>query len=54
MDKKTIKYHNKSDRPDNLVKRENDIIEKCIEIQKLLPDFMKGYFIYLKTSVLPL
>lgn len=54
MDQKPIKYHNKSDKPDNLVKRENDIIEKCIHIQKTLPEFMKGYFIYLKTSVLPL
>lgn len=54
MDESKLKYHNKSDRPDNLVKRENDIIEKSLGLQAELPAFLEDYFLYLKTSVLPL
>ncbi|KXZ39840.1 Site-specific recombinase XerD [Alkalithermobacter thermoalcaliphilus JW-YL-7 = DSM 7308] len=48
---KTIKIHNKSDKPYNIVLKENQAIEKCINIQNSLPDFMKDYFIYLKNAV---
>ncbi|MGL5694978.1 MAG: tyrosine-type recombinase/integrase, partial [Peptostreptococcaceae bacterium] len=41
----------KSDRPDNIVYRDNDLMEKCIKIEKSLPNFMKDYFVYLKGSV---
>ncbi|MDK2586744.1 tyrosine-type recombinase/integrase [Romboutsia sedimentorum] len=51
MDNKTLKIHNKSDKPDNIVTRNNDLIERCISIEKKLPKFMKDYFIYLKGSV---
>lgn len=50
-DKKTIKIHNKSDKPDNIVLKENHIIEKCIFVENSLPKFMKDYFVYLKGSV---
>ena len=30
-DKKIIKIHNKSDKPDNIVFRDNVLIEKCIK-----------------------
>ncbi len=52
--KKEIKVHNKSDRPDNIVRRENEIIEKCLSIERELPKFMKDFFIFLKNNVLPM
>ena len=51
--KKEIKIHNKSDKPDNLLKRENEIFERCRELEKELPYFMRGFFSYLKSGVLP-
>ncbi|KKY00184.1 recombinase [Paraclostridium benzoelyticum] len=48
---KTIKIHNKSDKPDNIVLRDNRVIEKCIQVENNLPRFMKDYCIYLKGSV---
>ena len=50
-DKKIIKIHNKSDKPDNIVFKENVLIERCIKVENKLPKFMKDYFIYLKGSV---
>ena len=51
---KQIKIHNKSDRPDNVVKKENDIYIQCESIEKELPKFLRGYFAYLKGNVLPM
>lgn len=48
---KALKIHNKSDKPDNIVIRDNNVIERCISIENSLPKFMKDYFIYLKGSV---
>jgi site-specific recombinase XerD len=48
---KIVKINNKSNKPDNIVIRDNDIIDRCISVQKKLPGFMKDYFIYLKGSV---
>lgn len=48
---KILKINNKSDKPDNIVIRDNNIAEKCIKIENQLPKFMKDYFIYLKGSV---
>ena len=45
-DKKIIKIHNKSDKPDNIVFKENVLIERCIKVENKLPKFMKDYFIY--------
>ena len=50
-DKKTIRIHNKSDKPDNIVLKEHQVIERCLNIENHLPSFMKDYFIYLKGSV---
>ena len=50
---KTI-LHNKSDKPDNVVERENEIQERCEQIEAELPRWMRGYFMYLKTAVLPM
>jgi site-specific recombinase XerD len=51
--KKVIKVHNKSDKPDNIILKENEIIEKCLEIQDTLPRFINGFFVYLKGNILP-
>ena len=53
MAQKEIKIHNKSDRPDNVIKKENDIFLECEKIEDQLPKFMRGYFSYLKGNVLP-
>jgi site-specific recombinase XerD len=53
-DSKEFKSHNKSDKPDNIVEKENDIYMECEAIQKELPSFMRSYFTYLKGNVLPM
>lgn len=52
--RKKIKVHNKSDKPDNILVKENNIIRKCQELEKKLPYFLRGFFNYLKGSVLPM
>lgn len=54
MAQKQIKIHNKSERPDNVVQKENDIYIQCESIEKELPKFLRGYFAYLKGNVLPM
>ena len=49
-----IKIHNKSDKPDNIVIKENEIVQQCQEIEKELPNFLRGFFAYLKGNVLPM
>ncbi|MBO5513787.1 MAG: tyrosine-type recombinase/integrase [Mogibacterium sp.] len=51
---KDLRIHNKSDKPDNIVKKENDIYMECEGIQKKLPSFLRPYFTYLKGNVLPM
>ncbi|SNR87528.1 Site-specific recombinase XerD [Anaerovirgula multivorans] len=51
MVKNKISIHNKSDKPDNIVLKENEIIERCLEIENHLPNFMKDFFLYLKSGV---
>ena len=53
-DSREFRSHNKSDRPDNIVEKENDIYMECERIQKELPSFMRSYFAYLKGNVLPM
>lgn len=53
MDEK-MKLHNKSDRPDNVVARQNEIMEECESIEKALPVWLRGYFAYLRNGVLPM
>ncbi|WP_330656237.1 tyrosine-type recombinase/integrase [Alkaliphilus flagellatus] len=47
----SISVHNKSDKPDNIVIKQNHLIEKCLEIEQQLPSFMKDFSIYLKNGV---
>ena len=53
-DNKEFRSHNKSGKPDNIVKKENDIYMECEAIQKELPSFLRPYFAYLKGNVLPM
>lgn len=53
-DKKQIKVHNKSSKPDNVILKEQEIIGQCQEIEAELPDFLKGFFAYLRGNVLPM
>ena len=48
---KKLKIHNKSDTPDNIVIKQNDMIKKCQQIEMQLPSFMFDYFLYLKNAV---
>lgn len=51
MAHKGFTVHNKSSKPDNIVKSENELIESCLSIESELPDFMRDYFIFIKNSV---
>ncbi len=51
---KEVKLHNNSNKPDNIVLKEYEIIKQSEEIEGQLPKFLKGYFIYLKGNVLPM
>ena len=51
---KTVRLHNRSEKPDNIVLKEHEIVTKCEDIQKELPSFMRGFFAYLKGNVLPM
>ena len=53
-DSKEFRSHNKSDKPDNIVKKENDIYMECEAIQHELPNYLRPYFAYLKGNVLPM
>lgn len=54
MDSKKIRVHNKKDKPDNIVKKEAEIVYQCEEIESNLPKFLRGYFAYLRGNVLPM
>ncbi len=51
--KQKVRIHNKTDKPDNVVARENDVFEECEKIEKELPAWLRGYFSYLRSGVLP-
>ena len=51
-EKLKIRLQNKSGRPDNVVRREFEIEEECEQIQAELPSFMKGFFAYMRQSLL--
>lgn len=52
--KKQIKVHNKSDKPDNVVLKEQEIVRQCQELEAELPAFLRGFFAYLRGNVLPM
>ncbi len=51
---KTVRLNNRSERPDNIVLKEHEVMAKCTDIEKELPVFMRGFFAYLKGNVLPM
>ncbi len=53
-EKKQIRVHNKSDKPDNVIEKENQIYMDCEALEEQLPRFLRGYFAYLKGNVLPM
>ncbi len=53
-ERKTVRIHNKSDKPDNIVEKENDIDEECEELESQMPRFLRSFFVYLKGNVLPM
>lgn len=54
MAQKRIIVHNKSDKPDNIVRKEAYIYSRCESLEKELPKYLKGFFVYLKGNVLPM
>ncbi len=46
-----IKIHNKSSKPDNIVLKEHQLVEKILSIESALPSFMADYLLYLKGAV---
>lgn len=46
-----MRINSKSDKPDNIINKEYVFREKCKNLEKTMPNFLKEYFIYLKTSV---
>ncbi|GAB6109169.1 tyrosine-type recombinase/integrase [Fusibacter bizertensis] len=48
---KKLKIHNKSDTPDNIVLKQNEMIRKCLSLESQLPRFMSDYFMFLKNAV---
>lgn len=48
---KRLIIHNKSDVPDNIVLKQNEMIKKCQQIENQLPSFMSDYFLYLKNAI---
>ncbi len=53
MAEEKAKLHNKSDKPDNVVERENQILLQYEAIQQELPKWLRGFFMYLNASDLP-
>ena len=47
------KVHNKSQKPDNIAEKEAEIFQQSYEIEDSLPSFLRSYFLFLKSNVLP-
>ena len=45
------KIHNKSSKPDNIVEKDNQILDQCGKIENELPYFLLDYFIYMKSAI---
>ena len=54
MPKKNVRISNKTDKPDNVVEKEILIERECASIEKTLPGFMRGFFSYMRSSLLPM
>ena len=54
MVSKLGKIKNRTGKPQNIFEKEQEIFNKCSKLEDNLPRFMNGYFIYLRSSVLPM
>lgn len=48
---KKVKILNKSDKPNNIVLKQNDMLVLCASIESQLPDFFADYFLYLRNAI---
>lgn len=46
-----MRIHNKSNKPQNILIHEQEVLDKIATIENELPDYLKEYFLFLKTSV---
>lgn len=53
-DDRKIRITNKTNKPDNVVEHEFMIEEECRRIEAELPAFMRGFFAYMRSSLLPM
>ena len=44
MAEKQVRIHNKSDKPDNVIKKENDIYFQCEALERQMPKYLRGFF----------
>ncbi|SMP48255.1 tyrosine-type recombinase/integrase [Anoxynatronum buryatiense] len=51
--KRQLHVHNKSDKPDHIVFREQSMIQRSLETEQKLPTFMQDFFLYLRNAVAP-
>ncbi len=49
----SVKIQNKTDRPDNVVEKEKELFLESERVQRALPTWMRGFFLYLRGNVLP-
>ncbi len=54
MAEKKVRINNRSDRPDNVVEKEYKIQQECEAVQKELPPFLRGFFSYMRSGLLPM
>lgn len=54
MGTKRVIAHNKSDKPDNVVEAEAKVVADCTKLEKDLPNWLRGFFMYLRGNVLPM
>ena len=54
MAEKQVRIHNKSDKPDNVIKKENEIYFQCEALERQMPKYLRGFFAYLKGNILPM
>ncbi|MDD7408979.1 MAG: tyrosine-type recombinase/integrase [Anaerovoracaceae bacterium] len=52
--KPEIHINNRTDKPDNIVRKEYMVNRDCEEIEKELPRFLRGVFSYFRSSLLPM
>ena len=45
------RINNKSSKPNNIVIRDNNIIDECKKLESQLPSFLRDYFVYLRGAV---